>query len=312
MRRILGFAAFLAAAAWDLRWEAIRAFLYDRGFHFMGLMEIDTWAHWGIPVALVICGCYLFWRTGNSGRSFLNWQRLRRRAPTPSAYCDLRELFGRLAPQLPLTASQTNGHTTIGTTNREWEAIGDEVLKQLSIGRLHAVGVGYQNLTRRKNAAPIPQSFWETAKFTYWFLDDDGNGILDAKNAQGVEYSDIEVDRAEASTIWPEEAWPKFKKWDQCKEFELYEAACLWFNLEPRLPMPERASARYNLWKAQIFGGGVPVNTESVRHAVEIGLRKEESITPHTKIDREILITIAEHEGARPLFLFPHKRGVPA
>jgi hypothetical protein len=277
----------------------------------MSLMGANELVHWGIPAALVIGGAYLFWRTGRQGTRPSTIEE-KDGSTKPVGYCDLRELFGRLGPHLPLTASKKNGHSTIGTDNKNWEAIGDEVLKQLSIGRLHANGVGYRNLAQRLNPAPIPQSFWQTAKFTYWFLDDDGNGILDAKNADNVEYSDIEVDRAEAESIWPIEPWPDFKKWDERQEFELYEAACLWFNLEPRLPMPERASNKYKVWRSQIFGGGIPVNSESVRHAVEIGLKKENAVTPHTKIHREILVTMAEHEGAQPLFLFRHKRDVSA
>jgi hypothetical protein len=64
MRRFFGLVSFLVAAAWDFKWEVVRAFLYDRGFHFMGLMEADTWVHWGPILASVGCGLYLFWRTG--------------------------------------------------------------------------------------------------------------------------------------------------------------------------------------------------------------------------------------------------------
>jgi hypothetical protein len=81
----------------------------------------------------------------------------------------LRELFGYLAPHLPLTATKKDGHTSIGTKDERWEAIGDQVLEQLSIGRLHAIGVGYRNMTIRLQAAPIPAEFWRTAIFTYWF-----------------------------------------------------------------------------------------------------------------------------------------------
>jgi hypothetical protein len=223
-------------------------------------------------------------------------------------YCGLRELFGRLGPHLSLTATQKNGHASIGTHNEGWEAIGDEVLKQLSSDRLHAIGVGYHNQIRRLNPAPIPTGFWLTAKFSYWFLDDDGEGILDAKNDENTQYSDIGVNRAEALAIWPIEPWPDFRKWDQRQEFELCEAACLWLNLEPRLPMTERALTKYKVWRSQIFSGGVPVSTESVRHAVGIGAHVDSAVTPHTKINREILITMAEHEDAN--FTESESRGV--
>jgi hypothetical protein len=124
----------------------------------------------------------------------------------------LRELFAYLAPHLPPTASKKDGHTTIGTMDTRWEAIGDQVLKQLSLGRLHATGVGYLNVTTRLQAAPIPMEFWRTAKLTYWFLDDDGRGILDAKNAEGIEYSDVEVNRQEAMAIWPHPLSPSIDR----------------------------------------------------------------------------------------------------
>jgi hypothetical protein len=116
----------------------------------------------------------------------------------------LRDLFAYLAPHLPLESSRTKEHITIGIDDKRWEAVGDAILKQLSLGRLHATGCGYRQITRRLQPAPIPPGFWLTAKFTYWFLDGDGSGILDAKNADGVEYSDIEVTRAEALSIWPQ------------------------------------------------------------------------------------------------------------
>jgi hypothetical protein len=124
----------------------------------------------------------------------------------------LRELFGYLAPHLPLTASVKNGHNTIGTKDERWNAIGDQVLKQLSVGRLQAVGVGYRNMTTRLQAAPIPADFWRTAVFTYWFLDDDGAGVLQAKNADNIHYSDIEVDRQEAIAIWPHSLGPSIDR----------------------------------------------------------------------------------------------------
>jgi hypothetical protein len=124
---------------------------------------------------------------------------------SPQPYLDwpLRDLFGYLAPHLPLRSSEIREHVVLGTTDKRWEVIGDAVLKQLSLGRLHATGVGYRNITQALQPAPIPPEFWRTAKFTYWFLDGEGHGILDAKNADGVEYSDIEVNRSEAMTIWP-------------------------------------------------------------------------------------------------------------
>lgn len=312
--RISGLVSFCLAGLWVYRWEVARAFLYERGFHVMGLTEPGPLSDWSVPALLVAVGLYLFWRTGKSKTPTAPSRPSKSiKKGEPGAYCDLRELFGRLAPQLPLTASKKDGHATIGTSHKGWEVIGDEVLKQLSSGQLHAIGAGYKNLTRRLNPAPIPVDFWLTAKFTYWFLDDDGDDILDAKarqNDQEIHYSDIEVNRAEAFGIWPDEPWPAFDKWDKQKDFQLYEAACLWFNIEPRLPMPERAQRKYQEWKSMILGGGMPVHSgDDIRNDIKVAMGNEAAVTPYLRVYREVLIGLAENEPSKPLFLYPYRRG---
>jgi len=76
------------------------------------------------------------------------------------------------------------------------------VLKQLSLGRLHASGRQLRE-TKRLHAAPIPSEFWRDAKFTYWFLDEGLSVVQDAFNSKNDSYSEIEVDRTEAMAIWP-------------------------------------------------------------------------------------------------------------
>jgi hypothetical protein len=106
------------------------------------------------------------------------------------------------------------------------------------------------------------------------------------------------------------EKWPDFKIWDKRDKFELYEAACLWFNIDPVLPMPEEARLKYQAWKNLIFDAALPVDTDSTLQIVQIGKRINSAITPHTpRVDREVLESLAEEEGHRPLFLYPHKRG---
>jgi hypothetical protein len=314
--RIIGLGFFLgAAASWIWRWEPARAFVYDQVFRMLESPTISgVIADYGVPIALVIVGAILFWLS--SRRPILSEKRPIEppESETPTSLdWSLRELFGYLAPHLPLTASQKNGHSTIGTRDERWEAIGNEVLKQLSLGRLHASGVGYRNITQRLHAAPIPPEFWRTAKFTYWFLDDDGNGILHAKNGEGIEYSDIEVNRQEALVIWPRslapttssEPWPDFKKWDKANDFELFEAACLWFDIEPRVPMPDNALDKYQSWRRDILAGKLSIDADSVRHAIEIAVKRDTSVTPHSRIRREKLVTLAGRDGVWPLFLFP-------
>jgi hypothetical protein len=189
-QRIIGFVSFCAASLWAYFWEFFRSLLYERGSHlltpWLNSVAADQILRWVPAIGFAGIGAFLFWKTRSRTPSQqLPTAQIPPPLPETTASQDwsLRELFAYLAPHLPLTASQKDGHTTIGTIDRRWEAIGDQVLKQLSLGRLHAIGVGYRNITTRLQAAPIPPEFWRTAKFTYWFLDDDGKGILDAKNA---------------------------------------------------------------------------------------------------------------------------------
>jgi hypothetical protein len=300
IKRWIGLILFAGAAAWEFRWEAVRGILYERGWTML-TEHTETLFHFGVPVALVGIGIWLFiWSKPKSENA----------GPATAIGPDwpIRELFGHLRADIPLKASSTVGVATFDDLDERWLPVGNEVIKQLSLGRLHAIGRGFKGI-KLLHASPIRPDFWQTAKFTYWFLDRLGTGILHAKNASGEEYADIEVNRAEALAIWPNEPWPDFKKWDKKDEFELYEAACLWFNIEPRLPMSDRSLSKYQEWKAKIFGGGIPVDTDSVRHAVEIGANVESSVTPHTRIHREVLMGLATHDSYYPLFLFPHKRG---
>jgi hypothetical protein len=148
----------------------------------------------------------------------------------------IRELFGHIRPDYPLTSSKTVGVATTDDLDDRWKPIGDEVIKQLSVGNLHATGRKEAHRPFRHLApALIPQSYWQSAKFSFFFLDHDAQNQEHVVNDDGERYSDLEVSRAEALTIWPLEPWPNFKKWDKKEKFELYEAACLWFNLEPSI-----------------------------------------------------------------------------
>jgi hypothetical protein len=271
----------------------------------VGAPIFTWWVSGPIMAACALVAGWGFWPVARG-------LRLRRAKPQAAiahpADWSIRELFGHLRPDIPLKASSTVGRATFDDLDERWVPIGNDVIKQLSLGRLHASGRAFKGI-RLMHASPILSDFWQSAKFTYWFLDRLGTGILHAKNALGEEYADVEVNRAEALSIWPDEPWPDFKKWDKKEDFELYEAACLWFNTEPRLPMPDRALSKYQEWRSKIFGGGIPVDTDSVRHAVEIGANVESSVTPHTRIHREVLTGLAAHDGYCPLFLYPSKRG---
>jgi hypothetical protein len=106
----------------------------------------------------------------------------------------------------------------------------------------------------------------------------------------------------------PIQRWPDFKKWDDRDEFELFEAAALWFDAEPRLPMWWRARRQFQLWKLAISSGAIPINSQAPIEVSEIAAPTTSSVTPHTRIHREALKRLAEKEGRKPLFLFPERR----
>jgi hypothetical protein len=113
----------------------------------------------------------------------------------------IRELFAFIRPDLPLTSVQKIGpNVTIDNLDERWKPVGACVLKQLSLGKLHASGREHRR--RRLQAAPIAAEFWRTARFTYWFLDSDGKDVLHAESDDGAQYSEIEVSGSEASEIW--------------------------------------------------------------------------------------------------------------
>src|SRR5580704_1150721 len=64
MARIGGLLSFLFGAIWYYRWEAIRAFLYEKGFHLMPSGASDTFWQWAIPLGFAGLGLYLFFKTG--------------------------------------------------------------------------------------------------------------------------------------------------------------------------------------------------------------------------------------------------------
>jgi hypothetical protein len=115
----------------------------------------------------------------------------------------LHELFGYLAPHLPLTAHRKlDGGGIVGEVDARWKPIGAMVLKQLSLGRLRATGRELRG-TKRLQAAPIPTEFWRDAEFTYWFLDEGPSVVQDAFDHARQSYAEVEVNRSEAMAIWP-------------------------------------------------------------------------------------------------------------
>ena len=109
----------------------------------------------------------------------------------------------------------------------------------------------------------------------------------------------------------PVQQWPDFGKWDTRSEFKLYEAAALWFDAEPRLPMWWRARRKLQQWEPMISCGVIAVEREGRARASEVGARPNSSTVAFVLVRRETLKTLAEKEGREPLFLFPERRGYP-
>src|SRR5258708_18594273 len=84
-----------------------------------------------------------------------------------------------------------------------------------------------------------------------------------------------------------------FKKWDERTEFELCEAAALWFDAEPRLPMWWRARRKFRLWRPMISSGDIPTLPAPVRHTKGGAHRTISSVTPQTRVHREVLKALA-------------------
>ena len=101
-------------------------------------------------------------------------------------------------------AHRPGGIVSVQDIDIRLKPVGEAIIKQFSLGTLTAFGREYRGF-KQLNAAPIPASFWRTASFTYWFLDADpsSTGVLHAKNDEGIQFTDIEVKRADALKAWP-------------------------------------------------------------------------------------------------------------
>jgi hypothetical protein len=99
----------------------------------------------------------------------------------------------------------------------------------------------------------------------------------------------------------PLQGWPDFQKWDQRSEFNLEEAAALWFDAEPRSPMWWRARRKLRQLRAAI---AVPSQPKGLTD----GFPPSASRTASARVPRETLRAMAEREGAHPLFLYPEFR----
>jgi hypothetical protein len=198
--------AHLITWLWSLRYEAMIA---------AGMIVTAAYTLWNHikqsnPLLILLGSAVLFslLMTGlNQGHKL--WMRWRGvpegvgpQHQPDAIYWPLRRLFRYLAPHLPLTAHKIMpGGGIAGDVDERWNRVGKLVLKQLSLGELHAIGQIREK--RGRNPAPIPQTFWQNARFTYWFLDEGASTVWDV-DSKGHYCAEIEVKGAEAVKIWPE------------------------------------------------------------------------------------------------------------
>jgi len=101
--------------------------------------------------------------------------------------------------------------------------------------------------------------------------------------------------------------WPDFQAWDQKDQLQLYEAACLWVDREPQLPLPRRAKAIYSALESHMLSGKSLPQYE-LDDTIAITLGEKEFPEPHAPMSRAGLLAMAESRGERPRFLYPAER----
>jgi hypothetical protein len=115
------------------------------------------------------------------------------------------ELFSHIDPEL-LSRTDPN----VGDT---WDEIGNKIRDQAALGRLHIWGRPMRDgpdsiLGQRITPRLIEPDYWTIAYFTYSFFDseaaDDAHTYLEVGRS-GVQYSDLQVNKAEALRLWPGE-----------------------------------------------------------------------------------------------------------
>jgi hypothetical protein len=130
----------------------------------------------------------------------------------------IRELFFHIRPDL------VDNHVGQGE-EKSWESVAKEVMDHFSTGRLKVWG---RPILKPRRRAPLKlvdePGYWTHARFTYWFLKEDGrrNSHTAAAPETGLfDYADLQVNREEALKIWPEPGAVQ----DDGPEIQLLEAA---------------------------------------------------------------------------------------
>ena len=121
------------------------------------------------------------------------------RAPVAIIYPDwtIRELFFHIRPDL---IDEPDA--------KRWASVGRQVMDHFSTGRLKVWGRPIYSPGRRGPMKAVDErGYWAHAEFSYWFLKEDGRESAHTwvKTRTGLpDYADLQVNRAEALSIWPE------------------------------------------------------------------------------------------------------------
>jgi hypothetical protein len=188
-QKLLGVLTLLLSGAWwlGLLKQGIEHLLWGRALSlldpYLDAISLGGVFQYGPPVLLAIIGIYLL--LSKRQQRDPEPQPIEIAAPGPN--WRLHELFLHIDPN-------------VFEKDRQFRT-GDDVKDKLSTRQLKSWGrkiVG----SRQLSLAPIPSEFWRDAAFIYPLSDADKPSIWDARSSSGVDYADVQVNRAEATTLW--------------------------------------------------------------------------------------------------------------
>lgn len=189
-----------------------------------------------------------------------------------------------------------------------------DVLDRLATGQMHSWG----RFTGSNGALiSIPQDFWKDAEWVMMFFGPDDADLVHARYREtNTGYRDVQFNRDEALAIWPRSiktVWPDFSKWDKVDPLEIYQAACLWADIEPQFPLwPSWGAEKvfYKLNEHALKHELLVTTDKNVRDSVKEAIQTvtTRKVDPHGKVSRDDLIEIAEKWAEKPKFLYPRSR----
>jgi hypothetical protein len=168
---------------------------------------------------------------------------------------------------------------------------------------------------------PIPEEDWDKHRVTYMDLVNPDDPSLVHTSINHVRLKDawceLKVSRVQVADLWPirQKTWPDFSKWDAVDIFTLSEAAALWYDQEPSLPLSNRATLIFNRLRRGILNQEISPHMDR-REAVTSAVTQhsgekfslDDAVTVKTRIKRAELLKYAKKIEERPKFLFPGAR----